>query len=271
MMVSTIQGKSFFVARNPKSNRAPFQSVDEDEYLDDEEKEALANINDESRSGNPDISLIFEGHFGKINAMETIPGSTRFAVASEVGNFQIWDYTTKSVQVSKLFTHKVPIENKRKDNQSRKSDIQYTDKPIGINSFAFSRSGKTIGVGFTNGRVKFLEVSTLKELPSSGVNEDGHDVSKVGISKIAFSVEGDYCAVTDENHVIALFKKEIVKIRVESAHSSINSDIQSLESTEKKLRARVEWVFIGRRKTHFKTVTCKLSLLFYFIFHSFVI
>ena len=262
LIVSTIHGKAFFVTKNPKSNMAPFRHAPDDEFLDDDEKEALANIDDESRSGNPDVSLILEGHHGKIRAMESVPTSTRFAVASDIGNFQIWDYTTKNIAASKVFTHKVPVESKRKENHARKVDVQYVQKPIGINCFSFSRSGKTLGMGFANGRVKFLETPTLKELPSSTSTEEGHEASKVGISKIAFSTEGDYCAVADEEHVIALFKKETVKVRNGSAQSSHSSSIDVQGGDElKKPKSRVEWVFVARRKTHFKSIICTTLFL----------
>lgn len=267
LMVSTLHGKAFFVTKNPKSNMAPFRHAPDDEFLDDDEKEALANIDDESRSGNPEVSLILEGHHGKIRAMESVPASTRFAVASDIGNFQIWDYTTKNIAVSKVFTHKVPVESRRKENHARKVDIQYVQKPIGINCFSFSRSGKTLGMGFANGRVKFLETSTLKELPTSTtISEEGHEASKVGISKIAFSTEGDYCAVADEEHVIALFKKETVKVRNGSAQSSHSISIYEQGENELKTpKSRVEWVFIARRKTHFKSIICTTPFLLQFL------
>lgn len=257
LLVATEASKVFAVTKNPLSNHAPFIKIDA-EGLDDEEKAKIPPLDDISRSGNPDVSLYFEGVNGTIYGMESIPGASRFALASDAGTLQIWDIVNKTILLSRSFTQMVASEPK-KNSHGKPRDVHHVPKKTPINSIAFSKSGKTVAVGFSTGRVRFLETATLKDLPCSTSDGDGIEASKSAILKIAFSPEGDFCATADQDYVITLFRKETVKVKhppsADSKKSiSVNGDSQLDNNEHSKIKARIEWVFVGRRKTHFKEI-----------------
>ncbi|KAL2912486.1 hypothetical protein HK105_208058 [Polyrhizophydium stewartii] len=148
--------------------------------------------------------------------------------------------------------------------------------PMRIHCIAYSNSGKTLAIGFHNGIIRLLDAFTLEDLPQSFLIRGefyGHQISHRPILRIAFSPDGDFCVAADADNVICVLRKEAVKVKLGSAGGAGNDNRSSLGSagssmhrlkmamveeepqgTVKAVRHRIEWVFIGRRKTHFKEI-----------------
>ncbi|KAJ3253758.1 Cilia- and flagella-associated protein 251 [Boothiomyces macroporosus] len=208
---------------------------------------------------NPEVTLILEGQYGNLKALIVHPEQSKFAVGSDNGVLQVWDYNTKQLVVSRQFTEEQPVQAKRKE----KKQPQEIQVPVGIESLCYSKSGKTLAVGFANGIIRFLDATNLQDLTQTSATKGtgGYSVSTVAIKKIAFSVDGNYCAFADANHVTGILHKEMIKVKPDSGRKRPESPLKtdSREDEIKRARQRVEWVFIGRRKTHYKEI---IALLF---------
>jgi WD40 repeat protein len=142
-----------------------------------------------------------------------------------------------------------------KPNKSKKHIDSEAITTTPISAAAFSHSGKTIAIGFATGELKFVESGTLQDITK--ITAD-YDISSSKIIKIAFSFDGSTCAVADADHVTILFKKQ--SVRVNSADATKKPLANGEEDDEaKKLKLRVEWVYIGRHRAHYKPI---VSLLF---------
>ena len=197
---------------------------------------------------------------------------------------------TQAVQNIRNSTKASPSKDSQNEDESEKpKDVllmgQTTGKfkpalvPMKITCVAFSSSGKTVAVGFQSGIIRLLNAQTLEDLPQSHLLKSdafGHQVSRFAIVKITFSEDGEYLAAADSDHVVLLLKKESVRVKVGSAGGHDKHEDPNLFGSEQdpdfaltfsdsrgdehiKFRNRIEWVFIGRRKTHFKDV---ISLVF---------
>lgn len=175
-------------------------------------------------------------------------------LANNIGVLQVWDYNTKQLVVSRQFTEEQPVQTKKKE----KKQPQEIQVPVGIESLCYSKSGKTLAVGFANGIIRFLDATNLQDLTQTSATKGtgGYSVSTVAIKKIAFSVDGNYCAFADANHVTGILHKEMIKVKPDSGRKRPESPLKtdSREDEIKRARQRVEWVFIGRRKTHYKEI-----------------
>ncbi|KAJ3335938.1 Cilia- and flagella-associated protein 251, partial [Kappamyces sp. JEL0680] len=91
--------------------------------------------------------------------------------------------------------------------------------------------------------------------------------SKVAVVKIALSPDGEHCTTVDCENVVSLFHKQTIKLKTPAPlaeEKRPETPVQGAQSTSeesdiKRVRARVEWVFVARCKTHFKPV---ISLLY---------
>jgi WD40 repeat protein len=183
---------------------------------------------------------------GNITSLITHPNSNKLAIGSDCGELQIWDYSQKKIIHFKKFTITI-----KKQDPKLKNIIKFELHKSPISSLAFSKSGKTIVVGFENGTVKFLDSSNLQDIHGNEVLEDGYSVSDAKIQLLSFSSDGEYCCCIDSNSVTILFRKEKIQIKEQK-------EVEDQSQTGKKIRQRIDWILIGRRKVHFKDIVCKL-------------
>ncbi|KAI8920548.1 WD40-repeat-containing domain protein [Entophlyctis helioformis] len=281
-------------------------------------------------AGMPGVTNLLYGQYQQIRGLVTHPDQPRFAVGGDAGLLQVWDYTAKTLVMSRHFEETpvttvggvaLPTTNggstrsaggdasaagndaaKTGNNDAAHqtgggdaaSAINSSDANLGggqteskkkgpdpvslkITSLAYSLSGKTLAVGFAHGVIKMLDAQTLEDLPQSYMirtDIHGHQISHQPITKIAFSNDGDYCAAADANHVVCILRKEAVNVKLASA-GAVSENRSSLGSagsgprniklpgdpdgSVKAVRHRIEWVFIGRRKTHYKDI---IALMF---------
>ncbi|KAJ3274043.1 Cilia- and flagella-associated protein 251 [Terramyces sp. JEL0728] len=208
---------------------------------------------------NPDVNVLLEGQYGNLQALIIHPDQSKFAIAGDNGVLQIWDYNSKQLVVSRHFFEEPPAPLKKKEKKQPEALL-----PVGIESLCYSKSGKTLAVGFANGIIRFLDANNLIDLTQTVANKvtnGGYKVSTVAIKKISFSVDGNYCALADANFVTAILHKETIKIKPDSGKKRPESPLKmdAKDDEIKRARQRVEWVFVGRRKAHYKEI---IALLF---------
>lgn len=190
----------------------------------------------------PTTTLILSALPGSINTLVAHPQLNQFAVAGGAGCLQVWDFVTKQMVLQRTF------ENMPDSAVKGWQCIQ---------SIAYSKSGKTIAVGFVNGWLKLLDASNLLDLPQTTYDrlEAGHKISEFGLTKIAFSDDGTYCSVSDAAFVVAVLQKMPVKVK-----NTNQADQEYLDTGKDQVnkppsaRQRVEWCMLGRAKSHFKEV-----------------
>jgi hypothetical protein len=163
-----------------------------------------------------------------------------------LGYLQIWDHNLKTVLCSKLLVE-------AEDGKTHQVAMK-------ISSIVFSPSGRTIGyfymshivaIGFENGWIRFVSADKIVDLPQTRFHSRfGYDVSEKAIERMVFSEDGEMLAFSDANYGVGLFQKRAVKVRHED-------ESQSLEN----IQERIEWVFIGKAKTHTQKIISKLGNL----------
>jgi WD40 repeat protein len=243
IIVSTEQSQIFLLSRQ-EGSAIPFRPSTASTGFDYHTgtPSISSRADDEKKANGPLCQTILEGIYGVISKMDVNPVQPRLAIGTTKGQLQLWDLNQKTLITSRRFYEKI--------KQGKKETL----KPLAITSLEFSKTGKSMGIGFENGLVKFLEASSLLDIHSNNILSKimEYQSSNVSIDHISFSQDGLWCACADSNNVTILFKKETLKMKPESAGT---------EATEiKKPRSRIEWVFVGRRKTHYKSI---VSLLFH--------
>jgi WD40 repeat protein len=190
----------------------------------------------------PSATVLVAGIDGINRAFAVHPEATIFAIGGSSGILLAFDYFSKSLLKSRRFFDD--------SSQPKNADIYCVD---------FSSSGKTLAVGFSNGIVRFLDFDTLEDLPK---NEDtpGYAVSNSPITRAKFSPEGDYCAFVDNQFYTYIFHKETVKVKRTEVNEPLfvpkrKDDNENYDSAQSS-RNRLEWVFIGRIKSHFQEIVC---------------
>lgn len=263
----TMQSKVFilskskdFVHRQENSTTNSFFNVEDSSKSNALTSDTSVLGDDESK---PEVSLfyqsaevtvILQGTDGMITCLAANPNQSRIIVGTDKGVIQIWDYNIRTLILSRAFHHQIPV----KKEGSKKKEFVNVETISPIKSFTFSKSGKTLAVGFETGTIKFLDSQTLDNLTRTEEEktEAGYAVSLNPITKIAFSNDGNYCAASDSEHATIIFRKEVIKIK-----NSVALPLDSAAADSKsQVRSRVEWVYIGRRKTHFQTIVALLFL-----------
>lgn len=202
--------------------------------------------------------MVIQGQEGNITSLISHPHSSKLAIGTDCGELQIWDYSQKKIIHFKKFTVTI-----KKQDPKLKHKINYELLKSPISSLAFSKSGKTIVVGFESGTVKFFESSTLNDIHGNEVVDKGTSenavVSDTKIQLLSFSSNGEYCSCIDSNSVTILFKKGITQVKEQKEE-------ECPPQSGKKIKQRIDWILIGRRKVHFKDIVCKLNLISPFVF-----
>jgi WD40 repeat protein len=197
-------------------------------------------VDDDQKAASPLCHTILEGVYGRITKIDVNPIQPKLAIATSKGQLQLWDLQQKALLQTRRFYEK---------QLNGKKEIS---TPLGISCMEFSKTGKTIGVGFDNGLVQFLDANSLSDIQSNNniTKVMENQASNVAITNISFSQDGLWCACSDANHVSILFRKETIKQKSQSGAVD--------ENEVRKPRSRIEWVFIGRRKTHYKEIVAIL-------------
>jgi WD40 repeat protein len=245
LVVSTEHGKVLLISRpasdesRPQTSRSLFSNVS-----------AKSDMKQEALLGDiPSTSHLISSLPGGINAVIAHPQMNYFAVGGDAGIVQVWDYVTRRCFLSRSFESTSPDDPKLKLKAE-------------ITCMAYSSSGKTLGIGFSNGYIKMLDSSNLSDLPQTVYDgtEPGHCISDSPIVKIEFSPEAEYCAVADAKHVIGILYKDSTKVKTDEPEES-PFQTQKKQEPEKTrtARQRIEWSILGRAKSHFKSV---VSLLY---------
>ncbi|XJO78238.1 hypothetical protein BDV3_002714 [Batrachochytrium dendrobatidis] len=241
----------------------------------------------------PRITNLLHGQYGNIRGLDAHPASSCFAVGSDSGHLHIWDYDTKKIIISRYFkdipsTTEAVIAAQKHKKQKADTLIDANDQPgvkshsveptpMVISCLTYSCNGKTLAIGFTNGVLRMLDAQTLQDIPQSYLIKNqfyGYQISSEPITKLSFSPDDDYCAAADAAHVVCILCKEAVSAKSTRSAEATGTEPKCVGNepqqktlaavgedgnTKSLLRHRVEWVFIGRRKTHFKDI---VSLLF---------
>jgi WD40 repeat protein len=241
VIVSTEHNQAFLLSRHENSS-LPFRPVTA--------SSSAANSNgtpsishaadDDHKAVSPLCHTILEGIYGRITRIDVNPIQPKLAIATAKGQLQLWDLQQKALLQTRRFFQK---------QVSGKKEISF---PLGISCMEFSKTGKTIGVGFDSGLVKFIDANSLGDIQSNNnlTKVMENQASDVAITRISFSQDGLWCACSDAENVTILFRKDTIKQKPPSA---------SLDENEiRKPRSRIEWVFIGRRKTHYKDIVAIL-------------
>jgi WD40 repeat protein len=210
---------------------------------------------------NPAIIPILQGQYLQIRALVAHPLLSQFVVAGDSGLIQIWDYNTKQVVCSRSFERHAPPPDSHSQTEKAApvNPLKYQ-----IYSLAYSNSGETLAVGFGNGTIRLLD-SQLIDLPQTIYgSEMGHSISDHPINRIAFSPDGNYCAVSDTNHILAIVHKESVKVKANEEEedplfgtSNYKAKDDSKTPRTRSARQRMEWIVFGRAKPHFKDIVGK--------------
>ncbi|KAI8903281.1 quinon protein alcohol dehydrogenase-like superfamily, partial [Gorgonomyces haynaldii] len=189
----------------------------------------------------PLITQVLKGQHDTIRALVTHPELPLVAVAGDASVIQIWDYNTKQL-----------IQTRQFDNEDKKQCIY---------SLAFSTAGHSIAVGFSNGIVRVLDSSTLQDLPQTVYgNLLGYKVGNVPVHKLQFSNDGSYLASADHEHIVSILHKETVKVKQEEEEDPLFSGKKVDKKPRiKSAKQRIEWVLLGRAKSHFGAI---VSLLY---------
>lgn len=217
---------------------------------------AAENRPDISSYDIPNIIPIIQGQYQEIRALASHPLLDHFAVSGDSGLIQIWDYKTKDVVNSRGF--------QRVDSCAEKEKANVNHEPLKyhIYSLAYSSSGKTLAAGFGNGVLRILDSQTLNDLQETVYGDQmGHKVSDHPVNRIIFSADGTYCAVSDSEHVVIILHKETVKVKVQDEEedplfgtSKYKAKEEPKSPRTRSARQRIEWMIIGRAKSHFKDV-----------------
>lgn len=191
----------------------------------------IEKSDEDKRSGMPLVTVLLQGQYGAIYALQQYTDQSKFAVAGETGLLQIWNYAERELFLSRQFNQDIIIETKKVG--SHRADSTKVTKSVAIHSLAFSDDRQVLAVGLGNGTLHFLNSETLNNIGDVA----GYTASANPIVKISFSPNSEYCAVADDKFVIALLRRE------RSNDGSI---------------ANENWVAIGRRKSHFKAIVALL-------------
>lgn len=129
----------------------------------------------------------------------------------------------------------------------------------------FSPTGKTLGkysfidgflhynlifktaVGFMDGWIRILSTATLEDLPQNKYKTHlGYKVSSQPISRIVFSPDLSSLAFSDVEMGVGFLRKESVRLKEPTVDEQYTDGV----------KMRLEWVFVGRAKSHSKEVIC---------------
>lgn len=179
--------------------------------------------------------------------MAARPAHAHFAVAGDSGLIQIWNYLTKSLVTSKDCRSANAIQSHKYDPDAAIHCLQY------------SKSGKTLAVGFANGNVRFMDANKLEDLLQTVYTANiGHKITNVPITCIEFSAAGNICAAADAGFVVSVFQKTSVKAAADIQDLDDTHGVKST-SASRTAKRRIEWAVLGRTKVHFGPI---ISLLF---------
>ncbi|KAJ3268345.1 Cilia- and flagella-associated protein 251, partial [Borealophlyctis nickersoniae] len=152
---------------------------------------------------------------------------------------QVWDFSNKRVVVSRRFEEeRVVVDDGRAVGKKKK---EVPPEPLRVQCMAFSPSGKTLALGFTNGTIRIVSPDTLLDLPqatpaSHRPGVPGYAISHSPITHVTFAPDNEHMAASDADHAVAIFRREIPP----ATHGS-----------DPKIKRDVEWVFIGRCRAHY--------------------
>ncbi|KAJ3071265.1 Cilia- and flagella-associated protein 251 [Podochytrium sp. JEL0797] len=214
----------------------------------------------------PEVQILLETQYESVNALAAHPKLPRFVVGGHSGLLQIWDYSAKSVVVSRLFEMAHAEEDQQHTPLSKKKKPVFEN--LKIESVAFSSTGDLLVVGFANGTLRILDTNTLQECDGQRSvtgeimhpfytlqkpHPDDPDTS-CRITHVTFSACGKFFAASDSQHAVTLFKQE-ERIGKRKEIEGVGRAVEKLAGGEK----FVVWNQIGKCKAHYKDI---ISLMF---------
>jgi WD40 repeat protein/Ca2+-binding EF-hand superfamily protein len=192
-------------------------------------------LDEEQRRG----EVIIQGQDSAIHAIAAHPEAPQFALASDSGSVQIWDYEQQALMVFAKY------------------------EKLSGTCCSFDPKGELLAVGFANGGIKILNSETLQELHNFKYN-------KSGVVHCAFSHDCAYLATSDQDFCIAIYRCECVidfgcivlclstrrspskkKNRYELKGGDVDENGEPIEPTE-------DWAYLGRIKSHSKRISALL-------------
>ncbi|KDO16906.1 hypothetical protein SPRG_17629 [Saprolegnia parasitica CBS 223.65] len=155
-------------------------------------------------------TLLMQGIAAEIRGLATHPSATEVAISCASGVLQLWDYVTKRLLMVRHFD----------EDKFRPQTLAYD--PL----------GRYMLVGFANGAIKLLHVSTLADL---------HLLrhSKSAILDIKVAPDSSFIAAIDADNYVLLWRNKAMEAE-EISHT--------MDATD-------QWVYIGRCRSHAKPIT----------------
>ncbi|EQC41373.1 hypothetical protein SDRG_01346 [Saprolegnia diclina VS20] len=155
-------------------------------------------------------TLLMQGIAAEIRGLATHPSATQVAISCASGVLQLWDCVSKRLLMVRHFD----------EDKFRPQTLSYD--PL----------GRYILVGFANGAIKLLHVSTLADL---------HMLrhSKSAILDIKVAPDSSFIAAVDADNYVLLWRNKAME--AEELHHAIDPADQ--------------WMYIGRCRSHAKPIT----------------
>jgi hypothetical protein len=101
-----------------------------------------------------------------------------------------------------------------------------------------------------DGWIRVLSTTTLEDLPQNKYKTHlGYKVSTQAINRIVFSPDSSLLAFSDAGMGVGFLRKESVRLKEPTVDEQYTDGV----------KMRLEWVFVGRAKSHSKEVICKHS------------
>ncbi|KAI9330315.1 WD40-repeat-containing domain protein [Obelidium mucronatum] len=265
IVITTKQARVLLLSKqDPRNIRTPNNNNTNNRSYVSRRGSADKNGGQGSIEDGPDVQILVETQYKSVHGLAAHPKLPRFVVGGYSGLLQIWDYSAKSVVVSRLFELVHVDEDPHTPLTKKKKPVV---EQLNIESVAFSNDGELLVVGFANGTLRILDANTLQECDGqrsvtgeimtpyyiickeSLENELGSRVNHV-----IFSACGKYFAASDSQYAVTLFKKE-VRIGPKKNIEGVGRAVEKLASGEK----YAVWMQIGKCKAHYKDI---IALMF---------
>ncbi|OQS00453.1 hypothetical protein ACHHYP_03538 [Achlya hypogyna] len=155
-------------------------------------------------------TLLMQGIADEIRGLATHPSAAHLVVSCDSGAIQLWDYVTKRLMMMRNF------------------DVD-KDRP---QCLVYEPHGRYILVGFANGCIKLLDVTTLATLHTLRQ-------SKSAVVDVKVAPDCSFIAAIDTDNYLLLWRNKAMET----------------EDPQQALDPQDQWMYIGRCRAHAKPVT----------------
>ncbi|CAM9695874.1 unnamed protein product [Ectocarpus sp. 12 AP-2014] len=178
---------------------------------------AFEELDPERRRG----SVLVQGMVGSVACVAAHPLLPRLVILCESGDVHLWDYNLKVLVTLRSF------------DPAR----------LRPQNCAFHPQGTLLAIGFSSGACKILDATDLEEVAS-------FRYSSASLSTVRFSPDGEMVAASDTDNHVLLFKHSVVEVQ-----QSPNAEEPYMPSEDEEVQPRDTWVYVGRHRSHGRTIT----------------